>query len=227
MQARSRSPSRRPRLSPSSSVRPWATISPVAQDRHAVGEVLGLVHVVGGEEDRLAERLQPLDHVPGLAPRGRVEAGRRLVEEDQVGVADDPDRDVGAAFLAAGERADPGVALVAEPDQLDRLVDRPRARRRSRRRARPPRARSAAGRARTPAGPGRRACARRGSGWPGSTPSTETSPPSALAVALEDLDRRRLAGAVGAEEAEDLAGGDLEVDAAHRLAARRRTCAAR
>ena len=40
---------------------------------------------------------------------------------------------------------------------------------------------------------------------------------AALAVALEDLDRRRLAGPVGAEEGEDLAGIDLEVDAAHRL----------
>ena len=98
----------------------------LAQDRHAVGEVLGLVHVVGGEEDRLAERLEALDHVPGVAPGGRVEAGGRLVEEDQVGVADDPDRDVGAAFLAAGEGADAGVAFVAEADQLDRLVDRPR-----------------------------------------------------------------------------------------------------
>ena len=34
--------------------------------------------------------------------------------------------------------------------------------------------------------------------------------------ALEDLDRRRLARAVRTEEAEDLASGDLEVDAIHR-----------
>ena len=33
----------------------------------------------------------------------------------------------------------------------------------------------------------------------------------------EHAQRRRLAGAVGAEEAEDLAGADLEVDAAHGL----------
>ena len=39
----------------------------------------------------------------------------------------------------------------------------------------------------------------------------------ALAVALEDLDRRRLAGAVRAEEAEHLALLDLEVDPADRL----------
>ena len=39
----------------------------------------------------------------------------------------------------------------------------------------------------------------------------------ALAVALEDLDGRRLAGAVRAEQPEDLAGGDLEADAADGL----------
>ena len=53
-------------------------------------------------------------------------------------------------------------------------------------------------------------------GLPGSTPSTHASP-ALRAVALEDLDRRRLAGAVRAEEPEDLAGRDLEVDAAHGL----------
>jgi hypothetical protein len=42
-------------------------------------------------------------------------------------------------------------------------------------------------------------------------------PARAAAVALEDLDGRRLARAVGAEEAEDLAPGDVEVDAADRL----------
>ena len=42
-------------------------------------------------------------------------------------------------------------------------------------------------------------------------------PAAALAVALEDLDRRRLAGPVGAEEGKDLARPHLEVDAANRL----------
>ena len=52
---------------------------------------------------------------------------------------------------------------------------------------------------------------------PGLTPSTSTCAAAGLAEALEDLDRRRLAGAVGAEEGEDLAAADLEVDAADRL----------
>ena len=49
----------------------------------------------------------------------------------------------------------------------------------------------------------------------------------ALPVALEDLDGRRLARAVGAEQAEDLAGRDLEVDARERPRSPRRTCAGR
>ena len=57
----------------------------------------------------------------------------------------------------------------------------------------------------------------RGPGCCGSWPSTRHLARVARAVALEDLDRRRLAGAVRAEQAEDLALLDLEVDAAHRL----------
>jgi hypothetical protein len=37
----------------------------------------------------------------------------------------------------------------------------------------------------------------------------------AVAEALQDLDRRRLAGAVGAEQAEHLAASDIEADVAH------------
>ena len=53
--------------------------------------------------------------------------------------------------------------------------------------------------------------------------SVATSNPKIRAVAArrqqqrgEDLDQRRLAGAVGAEQPEELAGGDLEVDAVER-----------
>ena len=48
-----------------------------------------------------------------------------------------------------------------------------------------------------------------------------------VAVALEDLDRRRLARAVGPEQAEHLAAAHGEVDAAARPRARRRPCAGR
>ena len=50
-------------------------------------------------------------------------------------------------------------------------------------------------------------------GTPADRPRTSTSPEVGLIQALEDLDGRRLAGAVGAEQPEALAGLDLEVDA--------------
>ena len=84
----------RPSCSPSVSGAPLGDDPALAQDHHPVGEVLGLVHVVGGEDDRRAELLQALDHVPGVAPGRRIEAGGRLVEEEQLGVADDPDAHV-------------------------------------------------------------------------------------------------------------------------------------
>ena len=99
------------------------TIAPVAHHRDAVGELLRLVEVVRRQQHRLAERAQRADHLPRRAPRGRVEARRRLVEEDEIGVADERDAEVEPALLAAGERLHARVALLVEPDELDHLVD--------------------------------------------------------------------------------------------------------
>ena len=52
---------------------------------------------------------------------------------------------------------------------------------------------------------------------PGSKPSTSHLAAVPLPVALEDLDGRGLAGAVRAEQPEDLADRHLEVDSTHRL----------
>ena len=74
------------------------------------------------EEDALAQRAQVADRLPGLPPRGRVEAGRRLVEEDELGVADEREGEVEPPELAARERAHARVALLGEADELDHLV---------------------------------------------------------------------------------------------------------
>src|ERR687887_250887 len=187
---------------------------PAGDDRHLVGQVLRLVHVVGGEQDRLAEVPQALDQLPGAPAGRRVEAGGRLVQEDQVGVADDAEGEVQAALLAAGERLYPRPALVAETDQVDHLAD--------------------------VAGAGVVA-AEQADGLLDGQLAVEAGrlqhdadalaevplaalrvvaehldlAAAALAVALQDLDGGRLAGAVRAEEGEALALGDLEVDAAH------------
>ena len=82
------------------------------QDRHPVRQRLHLVHVVGRQQHGGPGRRQPPDEVPGVPTPGRVEAGRRLVEEQEVRVADDPQPDVEATLLATGEPLDPVVRLL-------------------------------------------------------------------------------------------------------------------
>src|SRR3954447_16709322 len=54
-------------------------------DRHAVGERLGLVEVVRRQQDRLAEVAERADGLPGGAAGRGGEAGRRLGEEHHPG----------------------------------------------------------------------------------------------------------------------------------------------
>jgi hypothetical protein len=68
---------------------------------------------VGGEQDGGAVVFERPDELPELASGLGVEAGRRLVEEEQLGVADDAESDVDAASLAAGELADERLLLRA------------------------------------------------------------------------------------------------------------------
>src|SRR5262249_41028924 len=156
------------------------------------------------------------DRPPGPAPRGRVEAGRRLVEEDHFGIPDERKAEVEPAPLAAREPPRTRVPFFLEADQLDHLVDRPRVfvvtaelgqllgdgqglvhRRRLQRDADPLAPFEARAR--------------------GVGAEHVSFTAVALAVALKDLDGGRLARAVRAEQAEDLAGAKLEVDALQRL----------
>ena len=61
------------------------------------------------------------DQVPRTPARRGVEAGRWFVEEDKLGRADDPERHVQAALLAAGQGPDSRTRLVGESDQPEHL----------------------------------------------------------------------------------------------------------
>ncbi len=91
----------------------------LSQDDDPVGQMLGLVHVVGREEDRLSRLAEPVDHDPHLAAGHGIESGRRLVEEEDLGVADQAQRHVQAPLLAAREVPDALVGLVSQPNRLD------------------------------------------------------------------------------------------------------------
>src|SRR4051812_24073000 len=97
--------------------------APLLDDRDAVAQRLRLVEVVGRQQDGLAEVLERAHDVPRRAPGRRVEPGRRLVEEDQLGVADEGEREVQAPQLAAAERARVRAGLLGEAGELDDLVD--------------------------------------------------------------------------------------------------------
>ena len=185
----------------------------VAEYRDAIRELLRLVEVVRRQENRRAERAQRADHVPGGTARGRIEAGRRLVEEDEIGIADEGDSQVEPAFLPARERLDPRVALLAEPDELDHLVDVTWVRvvaREEPMRLGDGEQRAQLGVLEHDADPLSQ-CARR-IAWI-VTEHVRVAPVT-CAIALEDLDRGGLAGSVRPEQAEDLALGHLEADTA-------------
>jgi hypothetical protein len=171
---------------------------------------------VRGEQDRLAQILQRADHLPRVAAGCGVEAGRRLVEEDQLGVADEGQGEVEPALLAAGERAHIRVRLLLQARDRDDLLDVARAR------IEVGEVPERLARRDVAVHPGRLqddadALAQLTRVLLGIVAEHRDDAGRAGPVALEDLDRGRLAGAVGPEQAEDLAHGDLEVQAPHGL----------
>ena len=95
--------------------------APAVHDHEPVAELLGLVHVVGREHERDAVLLQPVEPLPEHVARLRVEPGRRLVEQQHLGLVDERTRDREAALHAARERIDPRVAPVAQLHELEQL----------------------------------------------------------------------------------------------------------
>jgi hypothetical protein len=62
---------------------------PAVEDDDVVAQALGLLHVVGDEDDGGAPVADPPDDVPGVATAGRVEVLRQLVEEHDLGATDE------------------------------------------------------------------------------------------------------------------------------------------
>ena len=138
-------PARRPaclraRLRPRSSRGPSTTkvVSPAFGDdlvdraagqQLAVGDVadavaaLGLVHVVGGDQHGQPVARQPVDLVPEFAPRLGVDAGRRLVEQQQLRLVHDAGGERQPLLPAAGQRAGELVAPRRQAKLLERAVD--------------------------------------------------------------------------------------------------------
>ena len=209
-------PGPRPVAVPDSGRRASGDDPTAADHRDLVGQVLRLVHVVGGQQHRLAQRRQVLDHLPGLMPGRRVESSRRFVQEQQVRVPGQGDRDVQPPLLAAGQLQYPAIALGRQAHEVDHLIHR------ARMRIKPRVHRDRLYHGQVTVHPGRLQddpdLALQPLPLPPRVVSQDLDRAAvARPVALEDLDCSGFPGAVRAEKREDLPALHGEVDPADRL----------
>ena len=146
--------------------------SAVAQQQQLVAPV-GLVHHVARDEQRRPAVGELVEQLPELAPQHRVEPDRRLVEDEQLGPAEQRRRERDARPLAARQPADDPVAVLRERDvSIARSTDVRRTRRGRARSSGGSRARSGRRRPTAPASRSRRASAAPASPPAARAPST-------------------------------------------------------
>jgi hypothetical protein len=83
----------------------------------------GLVHHVAGDEQAGAVVGELVEGLPELAAEDRVDVDGRLVEHEQLRLAEQRDGERGARELAAGERPRHLLCLTGQPDKADHLRD--------------------------------------------------------------------------------------------------------
>ena len=98
----------------------------VVDDGDLVRELIGLLEVLGREEERRPFADLLADHVPHAQAAARIEAGGRLVEEQESRATDERSGEVEAPTHAAGVRLRHG-RRVAEPELLEGSSARRRA----------------------------------------------------------------------------------------------------
>ena len=96
----------------------------MVDDGDLVRVAIGLVHVMRRKENRNALPLiEPAEVLPHLVAGLRIQAQRRLVEKDDLGMVQKPARDLKAPFHAAREFPHIAVTAVVEFDEFEQLVD--------------------------------------------------------------------------------------------------------
>ena len=94
----------------------------MVDDRDPLAQLVGLLHVVRREDDRLTTAVELADDVPEREAALRVEARGRLVEEQHVGVVHDRPRDHQPLRHAARKLVDGGARPIREPKLLEQLT---------------------------------------------------------------------------------------------------------
>ena len=94
----------------------------VVEHDDVVGQPVGLLEVLRGEDDRGAVADELAQHLPQVAAAARVEPGGRLVEEQHLGRGDEAGGQVEPAAHAAREGLHQLVGRVGEVEPLEQLV---------------------------------------------------------------------------------------------------------
>ena len=196
----------------------------MVDDADAVGQRVGLLEVLRREEHGHALVVrEPPDLLPERRSALQVEARRRLVEEQDARAVHEREREVQAALHAARVAADAAIGRFGQPDALEQLLRAPRAlglghalQRRLQHEVLAP------GEDRVERGLLQRG-ADRGAHLRALADDVVAADARASAGRRQQRRQhqhgRRLAGAVGPEEAVDLAGRDRQVDAVDRARA--------
>ncbi len=176
----------------------------VVDDHNMVGQALGFIEVVGRQQDGRSLGAELADHLPDGDAALRVDPGCGLVEEGDLRPADESQGQCEPALLTTRELA-PGATLAA--GQADPLEQRNSVRRCVvERRRMPQRFQGADARVHaTRLEHHAHATGERGVVGQGVESGNADRACIRSAVALESLDRGRLAGAVGTEDGGDLA----------------------
>ena len=94
----------------------------MVDDRDRVGELVGLLEVLGRQQERRALAHEAADDVPHPEPAARIEAGRRLIHEQDPRSPDQRASEVEPAAHAARIRLDDAIAGVGQVELLEELV---------------------------------------------------------------------------------------------------------
>jgi hypothetical protein len=170
---------------------------------------------VRGQHDGAAGALELLDELPQLAAGLGIEPGGGLVEEQQLRVADQRAGEGKALLLAAGQRADPGAALLFQLHEADDAIHRRAVAEEAAEQSHGLLDGELVRQLRLLQLDAEALLQRAGVGVPVHAQHLEIAG-VARRQALAHLDGGGLAGAVGAEQSEAFAGEDLEVDAIDR-----------
>jgi hypothetical protein len=94
----------------------------VVDDRDPLGDLVGFLQVLGGEQHRGAERGDLADQLPHVAPAARVQARRGLIEEQQLRGHDQAGPDVQPTAHPARIGADQAVGSVGQAEGGEQVI---------------------------------------------------------------------------------------------------------